>query len=91
MFQTSLIGIKEGEGRDFDWPDIPWQEDVLKQLLPHIFSDLNTEAALQEAGQLIKTGEVNTIESEALAVISHKIINEGKAIRKAIQQMDLDN
>jgi hypothetical protein len=91
MFQTSLAGIKEGEGRDYDWPDLPWQENVLKQLLPHIFTNLDTEAALQEAGQRMKSGEVNFMESEALAVISQKIINEGKAVRKAIQQMDREN
>ena len=91
MFQTALSGIRRYEDEDeFDWPDITWQKNILQQLLPHIYSDLKNEAALQKAGSDVSSGAVNRLESEALAVINKVIINEGKTIRKAIYQIQKD-
>jgi hypothetical protein len=88
MFQASLMGIRDHENNEeCEWPEIAWQKDVLQQLIPHIYSDLSNEAGLQKAGNDVKSGEINQLESEALAVINKIIINEGKAVRKAIFHM----
>lgn len=91
LFQTAVIGIRKDEDdEEYDWPENPWEKDVLQQLLPHIYEDLGEEAALRKAGQEVASGELGSLESEALAVINKKIINEGKAIRKAIHQMEAE-
>lgn len=92
LFQTALVGInKLDDESDYDWPDVRWQKDVLKQLLPHIYPNQDDEAALQEAGEALNSGVISRLQSDALAVINQSIINEGKAIRKAIYQIERES
>lgn len=91
LFQASMEGI--GEEDQDDEPRLPeseWQVSVLRQILPKIYPGLTLEAALRAAVEERKSQGSGRIESQAVSVIGRDIVREGKAVRTAVSELDLE-
>ena len=89
LFQIALGDISNSqEGEDITWPNIPWQENVLKKILPYVYPRSDEDGLLINLQNDIQASNYKTIISSALAGINKNIIHEGQSVRRAISQVD---
>lgn len=90
MFQVSLAAVESPEGEEPDWPGVEWQRRVLREILPLVYENQEEpEGALRETvGDFSTAASRSELESRALRVIGHRIINEGKGLRWALRQAE---
>lgn len=91
LFQSAVDAITIGdEGEEPSLPSEEWQVSVLKQILPKVFPGYSLDAALKNVVQDMRTGDMRRIQTTAAAVIGKDIVHEGKAVRTAISELELD-
>lgn len=78
------------EGDEPDWPTTPWMNNILQMILPHIYPDLDNDAMLVEAYRAFQAGDMRKDISEASAVISRKLLKEGRQLGQALRAIDLN-
>jgi hypothetical protein len=74
---------------DPQWPD-GWKGDVLRIILPKIFTSVETDQCLISARDHINGGGVDELASLAAMAIGRDLVREGKNLRKALNLIITD-
>lgn len=92
LFEAALSSVEAADADDEPlWPETPWQDGVLRMILPLVYPNLEEEQTLQPAVRArFEPDEYHDLISRAVAVIGHDILNEGKALRSAIRRVSSD-
>ncbi len=86
LFEASLAGIEvpDDDGTNAGWPELGWQRDVLRQLLPLVYVNVDEEEALRLAAR-DRIEDARGLSSRAVAAIGRDILRDGTALRRAIK------
>lgn len=88
MFNASLAGIERTDDGNVDWPDVEWQRQVLRTVLPKVYPDLSSDdavqAALEDAGSADGS---RLLQARAMAAISGLLGGAG-LLRNSIKALE---
>ncbi len=85
MLNASIAGIQEGDdGADPDWPELGWQRQVLKTLLPRIYHPQSDAEALKTAFESWSSRQgAGLLQSRGQAEINRRI-GAAKLLRRTL-------
>lgn len=88
MFESAVAAIG-GTDEDPVEPEAHWQSAVLRRVLELVYPDLGTvEERLREVQREVQSGSTGALHSRAVSAISQSVLQEGKAIRTALQALN---
>lgn len=83
MFESAVAAVRGTEENPTE-PDSMWQQAVLRRVLDLVYPSLPPAERLREVRREALTGDSGDLRARALAAISKHILQEGKAMRKAL-------
>lgn len=88
MFNASLGGIEPMDDGHVEWPDIEWQRQVLRTILPKVYPDLSLEDSVQTAyGDASSADGSRLLQSRAMAAICGLLRGSGQ-LRNSIKALE---
>lgn len=93
LLQAALAGIDaapdEADGGEPTWPQIQWQQDVLRAVLSKVYPEASEGEILRRAvAARTADNEARQLSSRALLVIEKDIVRDGTAIRRALKAIN---